>query len=239
VIDILKTLQQGTVTDNNDSGNVTPAVEAPLNWDNSDCTDTPTWIGCVSNLPLCLFRYINIGIIHLTNWVINMGVNTMGWLMQPHNVLGGEPGVGISNNPAVIQAFGASVSVVNIVFSIVLIIMAIGTILNIKNYRINDLITKFIIVALLINFTLVIAGSVLDLANYISLYFFNATLKSVQSGDVVTKWTEILTNNACLSGAISSAGRMFASIFINLLAFIAIAVAMLSMCGSLLKEFYC
>jgi predicted FMN-binding regulatory protein PaiB len=209
-----------------------PTVAATTQGDNSDCNDdNPNFISCVSNLPLCLFRYINIGVIHLTTWIIKIGVNTMGWLMQPHNLWGG-----ISNNPAVVQAFGASVSVVNIAFSIVLILMAIGTILNLKNYKINDLITKFIIVALLINFTLVIAGSVLDLANYLSLYFFNATLKSIQSGDVASKWTEILTNHVCLSGVVSSVGRMFASIFINLSALIAITWALFSMCGSLLKR---
>ncbi|HPS28528.1 MAG TPA: hypothetical protein PLX10_01695, partial [Candidatus Paceibacterota bacterium] len=209
-----------------------PTAAATTQSDNSECADiTPGFFSCIWDLPLCFLKYANIGIIHMTAWIIKVGVNTMGWLMQPHNLWGG-----ISNNPAVIQAFGASVSVVNIVFSVVLIMMAIGTILNLKNYRINDLITKFIVVALLINFTLVVAGSVLDLANYISLYFFNATLKSVQSGDVASKWIEILTNNVCLSGWASSVGRMLSSIVINLLALIAITWALFSMCGSLLKR---
>jgi hypothetical protein len=217
----------------------------PINTDNrptaaattqnsADCAnDTPGgFLDCVKDIPLCFFKYINLGIIHSTAFVIKMGVNTMSWLMQPNNLWA----PGISNNPAVIQAFGASVSVVNIVFSVVLVMMAIGTILNLKSYKINDLITKFIIVALLINFTLVIAGSILDLANYISLYFYNATLKSIQDGTLTDKWTEILTNNVCLSGWAASIGRMFVSIFINLLVLIAIGAAMLSVCGSLLKR---
>ncbi|MCX6737619.1 MAG: hypothetical protein NTX26_02720 [Candidatus Parcubacteria bacterium] len=209
-------------------------TQAATTQNNADCAnDTPGgFLDCIKDPPLCFFKYINLGIIHSTAFVIKMGVNTMGWLMQPNNLWA----PGISNNPAVIQAFGASVSVVNIVFSVVLVMMAIGTILNLKSYKINDLITKFIIVALLINFTLVIAGSILDLANYISLYFYNATLKSIQSGTLTDKWTEILTNNVCLSGWFSSIGRMFVSIFINLLVLIAIGAAMLSVCGSLLKR---
>ena len=208
-------------------------TQAATTQNSAECADdTPSLWESVTSPIVSLFKIINIGIIHSTASVIKMGVNTMGWLMQPNNLWA----PGISNNPAVIQAFGASVSVVNIVFSVVLVMMAIGTILNLKSYKINDLITKFIIVALLINFTLVIAGSILDLANYISLYFYNATLKSIQDGTLTDKWIEILTNNVCLSGWAASIGIMFVSIFINLLVFIAIAAAMLSVCGSLLKR---
>jgi len=175
-------------------------------------------------------QLINCGIISLVSKVIEWGTDLMSLFIDP------SFWNGISKNPAVVAGFGASVHIVNIVFSVILVVMAIGTILNLKSYRINDLITKFIVVALLINFTLVIAGSVIDLANYLSLYFLNLTQYSSAGGNIASAWVGIfsgVSNRASTGGTI---GILLITILIDLLLLIAIAWAFGSIIFSLIKR---
>lgn len=175
-------------------------------------------------------QLIDCGIISLVSKVIEWGTDLMSLFIDP------SFWNGISKNPAVVAGFGASVHIVNIVFSVILVVMAIGTILNLKSYRINDLITKFIVVALLINFTLVIAGSVIDLANYLSLYFLNLTQYSSAGGNIASAWVGIfsgVSNRASTGGTI---GILLITILIDLLLLIAIAWAFGSILFSLIKR---
>lgn len=167
--------------------------------------------------------------VSLISKVIEWGVKLMSLFIEP-SFWGG-----ISTNPAVAAGFGASVKLVNIVFSVVLAAMAIGTILNLKSYKINDLITKFIIVALLINFTLVIAGSIIDLANYLSLYFLNLTAHSA-NGSIVSAWMSIFSGVANYSSAASTTGVLLITLLINILLLVAMTWAFGSIIFSLLKR---
>lgn len=173
----------------------------------------------------------NCWIIRLISKVVSWGVQLMSALIEPGKFLGK-----ISTNPAVTVGFSASLELVNIVFSVALVVMAIGTILNLKSYKVNDLITKFIIVALLINFTLVIAGSIIDLANYLSLFFLNLTLKSSGGGGMVTAWNGIFSGLTNLTPTNDDIGILLISILINILLLIALVWAFGSIIFSLLKR---
>lgn len=172
----------------------------------------------------------NCWIVALISKVVGWGVSFMSLLLEP-----GFWG-GISTNPAVTAGFAASIELVNIIFSVALVIMAIGTILSLKSYKINELITKFIIVALLINFTLVIAGSILDLANYLSLFFLNLTAKSA-GGGIVTAWNGIFSGIINRTpDKVATTGILLITILINILLLIAMIWAFGSIVISLFKR---
>ncbi|MFZ2414652.1 MAG: hypothetical protein WAW33_01475 [Minisyncoccia bacterium] len=162
--------------------------------------------------------------------IVKLGVELMSALIEPGKFWGK-----ISTNPAVTVGFSASLELVNIVFSVALVVMAIGTILNLKSYKINDLITKFIIVALLINFTLVIAGSIIDLANYLSLFFLNLTLKSSGGGGMVAAWNGIFSGLSTLTNG-KDLWALLTGILINIVLLIALLWAFGSIIFSLFKR---
>lgn len=62
----------------------------------------------------------------------------------------------------------------NMLFIIALIVMAYGTIFNIPKYDFKSLIPRFIIIAVLINFSLVLSGLVIDATQVLNNTFLNA-----------------------------------------------------------------
>lgn len=77
---------------------------------------------------------------------------------------------------------------INIFFILVLLVIAFATIFNIKEYKASDLLPKLIIAALLINFSLVIASSIIDILWYPAKVFLDGLNVSGQasvSGQIV------------------------------------------------------
>jgi len=62
----------------------------------------------------------------------------------------------------------------NMFFSLILLVISFATILRIEEYGVKRIIPKLIIAALLINFSLVIAGVVIDFTQVLTKYFFDA-----------------------------------------------------------------
>ena len=62
---------------------------------------------------------------------------------------------------------------VNMFFILFLIIMAFGTIFNVSGFRYNELLPKFLIAALLINFSFTIGQYVISLGNGLAQVFLN------------------------------------------------------------------
>ncbi len=61
----------------------------------------------------------------------------------------------------------------NLGFVLAIIVIAFSTILQIQNYAMKKVLWKLIVAALLVNFSLVIAGSLLDMSNIVSVMFLN------------------------------------------------------------------
>ncbi|TSC90628.1 MAG: Uncharacterized protein G01um10142_332, partial [Parcubacteria group bacterium Gr01-1014_2] len=93
-----------------------------------------------------------VGAVHsITGKIINLGINYQNALLSPGNI------------PIIQTVWQLLRDFVNIFFILILLIIAFATIFNIKNYKASDLLPKLIIAALLINFSLVITVSVVEL----------------------------------------------------------------------------
>ena len=79
-----------------------------------------------------------------------------------------------TNVPVIEESWKIMRDFANMLFIIALIVMAYGTIFNIKGYDFRSLIPKFLIAALLINFSLVIGGLIIDAAQILNNTFLNA-----------------------------------------------------------------
>ena len=73
----------------------------------------------------------------------------------------------------------------NMLFIIVFLVIAFATILKIRSYGYEALLKKFLIVAILINFSRTIVGFVIDIFQIIMLTFV-AAIKDIAAGNVVT-----------------------------------------------------
>lgn len=75
--------------------------------------------------------------------------------------------------------------IANLFFIVILLIIAVGTILNIQQYRYNRLLGRLVIMAVLVNFALVISGLLIDAAQVVMLTFVNA-FRDAAAGNLTT-----------------------------------------------------
>lgn len=79
-----------------------------------------------------------------------------------------------TNVPVIQESWKIMRDFANMLFIIALVVMAYGTIFNIKGYDFRSLIAKFLIAALLINFSLVIGGLIIDATQILNNTFLAA-----------------------------------------------------------------
>jgi len=79
-----------------------------------------------------------------------------------------------TNIPVVNNGWAITRSLANMFFALILLIMAVSTVLGIERYGAKKILPRLIIAALLINFSLMFAGMIIDFAQILTVYFFNA-----------------------------------------------------------------
>ena len=87
------------------------------------------------------------------------------------------------NNYAITQGWTISRDIANLFFIFILLFIAISTILQIETYGAKRLLVKFIVVALLINFSLLIVQSIIDASNLLAIEFYNAITVKKPNGE--------------------------------------------------------
>jgi len=78
-----------------------------------------------------------------------------------------------TKSPIVTLGWGITRDLANMFFILILLIIAFATVLKIQSYAIKQLWWKVLVAALLINFSLVIAGFVIDFAQILTAFFLN------------------------------------------------------------------
>lgn len=78
---------------------------------------------------------------------------------------------GLSGIPAIQRGWELTRDITNIFFIFILLIIAIATILRLESYGAKQLLVRVVVVALLVNFSLVIAFTIVDMSNIIALTF--------------------------------------------------------------------
>jgi len=107
-----------------------------------------------------------------------------------------------NNVPIVVSTWGILRDLSNMFFILALIYMAFATIFNVGKYRFQDMIYRFLIVAVLINFSLVIGGLVIDGCQILT----NVFLHSI--GNPGDKLGQFLNPSQLLGGTPDAAGTV-------------------------------
>ena len=133
--------------------------------------------------------------------------------------------------PAVKTGWAITRDMANMFFIIGLLVMAIGTVFRIQEYRYNRLLQKFIIMAVLINFSKSIAGFFIDLSQVVMLTFVNA-FKGMAAGNLATGFgienILSLSSNASAAGGdinfLSVVGALFAAFIMVFIATVVVGI---------------
>ena len=87
--------------------------------------------------------------------------------------------ISLTHGPGVDIAWNIARDVANMVFILIFAAMAFGTILGVESYGVRRMLPHLLVAALLINFSKVIAGAIVDLANIIMMFFINSGIYKV------------------------------------------------------------
>ncbi len=131
------------------------------------------------------------------------------------------------NVPIVVTGWSIVRDITNMFFIVTLLIIAVGTVLRIENYRYNRLLARLIIMAFLVNFSRLIAGFFIQTSQVVMLTFVNS-YKDALFGNFASLFglNEIL-NFSQTSVSSGGNGIAFSSIFVSLLAGLALMVTAL------------
>ncbi|MBI2062641.1 MAG: hypothetical protein HYT61_00100 [Candidatus Yanofskybacteria bacterium] len=182
----------------------------------------------VKAVSLCpaVFRDCVIGV---QEWMMELVGKAIGWAANLLDVfLQNQP---ISGVFVVDQGWTTVRNFVNLFFILALIIMAFGTIFDIKKYTWRDMLPGFIIAALLVNFSLAIGQYIAGVANGLSGVFLReigqTSVNAAQGSGIQKLATTIPTGVNLLGGTASVAiSGIFALIFLIIvfLAFLSVAI---------------
>jgi len=101
------------------------------------------------------------------SYVMNLEIGAILWAINPQTY------GGYSTNPGVKAVWAQVRDLVNLLLIIGMIIIAISTMLKLEKWGWKNTLWKLIVIALLVNFSLVIPGTIIDLSNFLSFYFLN------------------------------------------------------------------
>ena len=148
--------------------------------------------------------FVEIGA-YLINWGITINTNLIG-------------------DSLVARGFGITLDIVNLGFVLAIILMAFATILRIESYDMKKMLWKLIVAALLVNFSLTIAGVFLDFTGVFSQFFidrvqgaagFSTALANAFNPQFLLKTSgvENLTTGSDLNTMMTIIASLFFSIF--------------------------
>ncbi len=108
----------------------------------------------------------------------------------------------------------------NMFFAVILLIIAFGTILQSETYALKKTLPKLILMAILVNFSKVIAGVFIDMSQVFTLTFvnsfYNAGPFSLTVGLHTVEWTKALESNSTISEGATNTIGIIASQFLAL-----------------------
>ena len=135
------------------------------------------------------------------------------------------------NAPAVQTGWAVTRDMANMFFIVALLLISIGTVFRIQEYRYTSLLRRLIIMAILINFSKTIAAFFIDLSQVVMLTFVNA-FKDLAAGNLtqgfgIDKIVSFSQNASAAGGDISLlsvAGAMFAAVIMLFVALVVVAI---------------
>lgn len=116
----------------------------------------------------------------LFGWIIGLEAQIIDYILNPDNF-------SFINAPIVTTGWGITRDLANMFLILILLIIAFATVLRIQSYAIKQLWWKVLVAALLINFSLVIAGFVVDFTQVLTTFFVKQAIGGGGIGTITTR----------------------------------------------------
>lgn len=135
-------------------------------------------IASIFNIGYSIIAKIVFGLAYLVSIVLGLFIGIAAFLVGIMLSLNTQA----ATNAFVTAGFDVTLSIANLGFVIGMIVMAIMTIIRYQPYGVKQMLWRIVVMAILVNFGLVIAGSILGLANSLTAYFLDSTTPAGASG---------------------------------------------------------
>ncbi len=112
--------------------------------------------------------------------VLYLEAQIIDYIISPNNF-------SFTNSPIVTIGWGITRDLANMFFILILLIISFATVLKIQSYTIKQLWWKVLVAAILINFSLVIAGFVIDFTQVLTTFFLNQITGGGRFGTITSK----------------------------------------------------
>lgn len=136
------------------------------------------YFNCLENFPNCSIYLVTYVIWVIVSFLIVIGA----WLIA----LALTVSQGIINSPAVRTGYTVTLSFANLGFVLAIIVIAIATILRSQTYGMKQTLWKLVVAAVLVNFSLVISGTVIVVSDQLTGHFRDQIYSSNQPMNVYT-----------------------------------------------------
>jgi hypothetical protein len=125
---------------------------------------------------------------YIITFVAGIGVAVLSWAISV--VL--EISLRAINNPAIQSGYGVTLSIANLGFVLGVIIVAIATILRNQTYGIKTLLYRIVVMAVLVNFGLILAGGLINVSNGLTQYFLDA-ITGGKGAESISRFSKTMT----------------------------------------------
>src|SRR3989344_2764843 len=119
-----------------------------------------------------------LGVSWVLNSIMGLFVALGAWLAQSTLALSTH----VTELPVIQRGFSVALALANLGFVLGIIVVAIATILRIESYGMKQILWKLVVMAILVNFSFAIAGSIVNFSNTITDYFINQASPSPSAG---------------------------------------------------------
>lgn len=118
------------------------------------------------------------GILWLFSWVVWLGAITLKWALEAPTKFGG-----FTKSSVVVVGWPIVRDLANMFFALILLVISFATILRVETYGMKQVLWRLVVAALLINFSLVIAGVIIDGSNVLTNFFVNPSSFQIRNTD--------------------------------------------------------
>jgi hypothetical protein len=132
----------------------------------------------IFNLGYAVIAKIVFGLAYIASIILGLIIGVAAFLVSVMLNMNSQ----ITATAFVTTGFNTTLSVANLGFVIGMVVMAIMTILRVQSYGVKQMLWRIVVMAILVNFGLVIAGSILGLANSLTAYWLQSTAPPGLSG---------------------------------------------------------
>ncbi len=145
-----------------------PIIALPQNAQAATTAEAPLFFGCslgFSDIFQCTVGNLLLLVKYFLGMVLTLVSQLIGWFIHYSTT--------IMSLPAVTAGFKVALGAVNVLFVMALIVMAFQIILGLGGHETKSKLAKVIVSAVLVNFSLLIAGFILDVSNVFTNFFIS------------------------------------------------------------------